>query len=455
MSRFRLEVLASHPISLAGVVLVTVSTVLFLVLVALEAMGFFGTPYLGLVIYVAVPAAFMLGLPLIPLGVWLQGRRRRSGRAEEPAWPVIDLGQASTRRTVALVLVLTVVNVAIVSMAGYGGLHYMEQAEFCGQVCHTPMEPQFTAYQDAPHSRVACVSCHVGSGAQALVESKINGTRQLWQVATNNVPKPIPSPVHSLRPARDTCEQCHWPEKYHGDRTRVIREYGEDAANTESTTTLIVHVGGGSHRLGRADGIHWHMNLENEIEYVATDASRGEIPYVRLRDRNGAVTEYAVAGATAESVANGERRRMDCMDCHNRPAHTFVATPQRAVDGALANGRLPRALPFARREAVAAVTADYASQDAARTEIARRLRAFYAGAEGGGPDAKLVDQAVTATQDVYLRNVFPSMNVTWGTYPNHLGHVDSPGCFRCHDDNHTSRDGRVIRQDCELCHAMP
>jgi hypothetical protein len=315
------------------------------------------------------------------------------------------------------------------------------------------MEPEYAAYQEWPHARVQCASCHVGPGAGALVESKLAGTRQLFDVVTGQVPKPIPSPVQSMRPARETCEQCHWSEKVHGDKLRMIRDYGNDEANTESVTTLQVHVGGGSRALGIGTGIHWHMNLDNQIEYVATDATRQTIPYVRFTDQSGRVREYVVEGTTEEELAGGARRRMDCLDCHNRPAHTFYASPERAVDAAIAQGRIPRELAFVRREAVAGVGAEYADRTAALDGIARRLEEFYAAQEGGA-DSELVARAVAAAQDVWSGNVFPGMNVTWGTYPNNLGHLDAPGCFRCHDDQHKAADGSVIRQDCELCHSF-
>jgi hypothetical protein len=439
---------ARNPVSLVGAAIATAMAVVFLALFVLELLGYLTNPYVGLLVFIVVPALFVLGLLLIPFGAWWDGRRRRNGQA--PEWPIIDLRNPHQRTVLIAVLTLTLVNVVLVSIAAYGGVHYMETTGFCGSVCHTTMEPQYAAHQVSPHARVTCVSCHVGPGAGALIESKLAGARQLLHVATGNVPKPVPTPSQLLQPARNTCEQCHWPEKFHGEKIRTIRDYADDEASTETVTTLQMHVGGGSRTLGTGTGIHWHMNLDNRIEYVATDATRQTIPYVRLTDREGRVREYAVAGATAQ-LATGVRRQMDCMDCHNRPAHTFQPTPERAVDTAIAQGHIPRELPFARREAVAAVGAEYPDRAAALAAIAKRLQEFYA---ERGTDQRLVARAVTATQDVWARNVFPAMNVTWGTYPSNLGHVNAPGCFRCHDDEHKASDGRVIRQDCELCHSI-
>jgi formate-dependent nitrite reductase cytochrome c552 subunit len=217
---------------------------------------------------------------------------------------------------------------------------------------------------------------------------------------------------------------------------------------------MLIHVGGGNDRLGLATGIHWHMSVANEIEYIATDEKRQVIPWVRLKDARGNVREYQVDGFTPEDLAKGERRRMDCIDCHNRPSHPFAASAERAVDRALSVGAMSTTLPFIKREATAVLAATYPSRPAALDTIAAKLREFYRTQypevyTAGRQD---VERAVNATQELYRRNVFPLMNVTWGTYPNNIGHMDFPGCFRCHDDSHKSKDGKLIRQDCELCH---
>jgi nitrate/TMAO reductase-like tetraheme cytochrome c subunit len=441
-----------NPVSLAGIVVTTTTAVLFLVLLVLEALGAMTNPYLGLLVFVTVPLVFVLGLLLIPLGVWWSARRRRL-HPERPEWPVIDLGNRRHRSVALWTVVLTALNIVIVSMAAYGGVHYMDSPAFCGQVCHATMEPEYAAYQAWPHARVGCAECHVGPGTGAMVEAKMAGTRQLYHVLTNQVPKPVPAPASLIRPAHETCGGCHWPEAMHGDRLRLIREYANDEKNTETVTTLRLHVGGGSAAAGVGAGIHWHMNLANAIEFVAPPAGKDTVPYVRVTDRNGGVREFLAPGSTAAQFASAPRRRMDCTDCHNRPAHTMFATPERAVDTAIADQRIPRDLPFVRREAVAALKRDYAGRDAGVQGIAQQLTAFYAARPG--TDARLIARAVSGAQGLWAENVFPGMKVTWGTYPNHIGHIDSAGCFRCHDDDHKAADGRVISQSCELCHSAP
>lgn len=442
----RLPAAARNPVSLIGIAIATASAWIFLALFALDLLGYLANPYIGLILFILIPAAFIGGLILIPIGA-AHARRRSADTA--PDWPVLDLRDPRQRSLTVSVLALTFVNVLIVSIAAFGAVHYMETTAFCGTVCHTTMEPEYVAHQRGPHAQIACVQCHVGPGARALVQSKLAGTHQLFQIITNQVPRPVPPPDELISAARDTCEKCHWPERFIGDRTRTIREFANDEKNTQTDTVLQLHVGGGSRARDIGTGIHWHMNLDNEIEFVTDKPD--SIPYVRLRDRAGNVREYFAQGAPAQ-IASAARQRMDCMDCHNRPAHSFSPSATRAVDDAIAQGLIPRELPFVRREAVAAVRASYNDRGGAITGIESRLRSFY---ESRGVDAALLKRAVAGTQDVWAANVFPAMKVTWGTYPSNIGHVESPGCFRCHDDTHKTKDGQhVISQDCELCHVI-
>jgi hypothetical protein len=436
-----------HPLSIVGAWLVTVSAFVFLFVFVLDLFSEHSNPYFGIVFFLVLPAFFVLGLLLIPLGIMLERRRRARG-LEPRQWPRIDLNDPVHRRTLLVVAALTFANVLIVSLAAYRGVEHMETTAFCGQTCHTVMEPEYVSHLDGPHARVACVECHVGSGVPSFVKSKINGVHQVVAVMTGSYERPIPTPVADMRPARHTCEECHWPQKFHGDTIKVIPEFANDEANTASMTRLIMHVGGGLPGLGSAGGIHWHTNPQIQIEFVS-DATREMIPYVRLKDAAGKVTEFRTPDADAAKIASAERRRMDCIDCHNRPTHAFFASPERAVDLALSRGAIPVALPFARKRSVEVLTATYPDRSTAEQAIAQRLRAAY-GTQAAGD----VDQLVKTVQFLYARSVFPAMKVSWGTHPDNLGHTDAPGCFRCHDDQHKSADGRVISQDCALCHEV-
>jgi hypothetical protein len=339
-------------------------------------------------------------------------------------------------------------------MASYGAVEYSESQAFCGQVCHTVMEPEFVAHADGLHGQVQCVQCHVGPGAGGFATAKLNGTRQLWLAATGTYAAPIPAPVETLPAVQDTCERCHKPDRFVGDRLDVIYEHANNAANTETKTTVRLHVGGPVAGTGSGMGIHWHMNRANQIEYVALDDKRENIAYVRVATPDGRVREFLGDGVKESDIAGKPRRRMDCLDCHNRPAHTFGSSPARAVDAALGQGLISAKIPFIRREAVRALGGAYASQELGLEGIDREIRKGVNAAEPRTFEEADLRRAIEVAQRIYRNNVFPSMKVGWGTYPNHLGHIESNGCFRCHDDSHKTKEGVAISQDCELCHTI-
>jgi len=430
--------------------LTTAAAVVFAALLIAELSGLFNNPYAGLVVFLVVPAIVVIGLLLIPLGMWLEHRRLSAYPSATREWFVLDFRSAVMRRRAMALLALTAVNITIVLLAGYGSLHYMESPSFCGQTCHTPMHPQFTAWQDAPHSRVACVQCHIGEGTRAFVHYKLNGIRQLYHVVTGGYGRPIPGVVADFRPAHEVCGTCHWAGKNFGDVVRIKREYADDASNTETTTILQMHVGGPGVPTPDRPAIHWHADPRVQVEYVFTDAGRQTIPYVRVTDAQGRVREYTADGATPADVAKGQRRTMDCIDCHNVVAHRVAATAEQAVDHAIETGSIPRGLPFVRREAVRLMKASHATEDEAVRAIGDGVQQFYASA-GSGTDTA-VASAVTSLQNIYRRNVFPVMKVSFGTYPDNLGHITSSGCFRCHDGGHAAKDGTTISAECEYCH---
>ena len=440
-----------HPLTAVGAVMATVTAVAFIALTIAALAGMFNrNPYAGLVVFVALPALFIIGILLVPAGVWLQRRKLQRHPEAEGDWPVVDFRRPEVRRRALLFTALTAANVIVILLAGYGSLHWMESPSFCGQVCHTPMHPQFTAWQDAPHSRVACVQCHIGEGTRAFVHYKLNGVRQLVQVVTGGYERPIPGVVADFRPAQEVCGSCHWSGKNFGDAIRIKREYADDEANTETSTILQLHVGGPGAPTPDGRAIHWHADPKVQVEYVFTDADRQTIPYVRVTNAQGQVKEFTADGATPADIEKGQRRTMDCIDCHNVVAHRVAATPEQAVDRAIATGRIQRGLPFVRREGVRLMKASHATEDVAERTIEDELRKFYA-SSGRGSDPEVAG-TVTSLQSIYRRNVFPEMKVTFGTYPDNLGHITSTGCFRCHDGSHTAKDGTMISAECEYCH---
>ena len=429
-----------HRTSALGVALTAASSVVFLALVGLELVGLFQSPYSGIVVFVMLPIMIVVGLLLIPVGMW--GARRK-----EP------MKAADTRPALLFVGGATIAYIALLSFASYGAVEYSESGQFCGQSCHV-MEPQFLAHRSGLHGRVTCVACHVEPGAHGFFKAKLNGTRQLALVMTGGYPKPIPSPPQIGAPnVHTSCEQCHWPDRFIGDVIKVVHEYADDEPNTETKTTLRMHVGGPISGTSSGVGIHWHMNRSNKVEYVALDPTLEQIPYVRVSTPDGGVREYVAEGSSARDFTGKPVRHMVCTDCHNRPAHRFGTTAERSVDAALGAGQMSVRLPFVRREAVRALKVAYPTQTAAVDGIGNTMRAALQ-PRAGRESADALQQAIAVTQNIYRTSVFPEMKIDWGTYNYQIGHVTTPGCFRCHDGTHTSREGKVIGQDCESCHSI-
>ncbi|MGV3519792.1 MAG: cytochrome C [Luteitalea sp.] len=442
----------AHPLAALGAALTTLSAVLFILFFIAESAGWLENPYLGLLTFVLLPALFVAGLLLIPAGLWLARRRARQGKAPV-SWPTLDLRDARTRGFVLLFAIATVVNTLLVTVASVEAIHYMDSPTFCGQVCHTQMEPHFVQWQRGPvHTKVACASCHIGTGAEGFIVAKTRGTAQLVQVLTGTFPRPVPTPVAHRPAAEQTCGKCHDATRWIGERRRLFTDIGDDEANTPTQTLLTLQVGG-TRGDGRASGFHWHASPGVEVEYLATDESRGTIPWVRVKNARGEVKEFVVDGFD-RATSGGETRRMDCVDCHSKVAHPFAASAERAVDRAFVDGRLDARLPYLRREAVKLLKAEYPSKEQASTAIASALATFYAGegAAAGPVDRGSVTAAARVLADLHGANVFPAMRVTFGTYIGNGGHTDADGCFRCHDDEHKAKDGSVIAQDCETCH---
>jgi hypothetical protein len=449
--------LGQNPATLTGAV-ITTSTALTTIAFWFYEIFLPGPPhpYIGLLVFLILPGIFVFGLLLIPIGIWLRRRSLRQSGELPGVFPAIDLGLPVVRRTLEYVAVATVLNLLIVGTASYRGVEYMDSVSFCGTTCHRVMDPEYTAYQNSPHSRVACVECHIGPGAGWFVRSKLSGLRQVFAVTFHTYSRPIPSPVKYLRPARETCEQCHWPQRFTGDKFLVNTSYKDDEKNTPQTDVLVLKVGGRTWQ--GSVGIHGHhLSDSARIRYISTDAERMTIPAVYYTDDSGKTTEFISTDAkpTQQQLDKGDHRVMDCVDCHNRPTHAFDL-PENAVDKQMSGGQISTGLPYIRKKAVEVLKVNYPTRDVAQQSIAREINKFYQTNYPAIYQAQrtVVEQAGAEVAKIYLRNVFPDMRVTWGTHPNNIGHNDSPGCFRCHDGSHTSADGQTIPNDCSTCHQI-
>ncbi len=447
-----------NPISMFGATTAIVAFAAILGIIAYDFLFEPLAPYAGIIAFIILPALLFFGLLLIPVGMVLERRRLLNTEGEAgPRSFYLDLRKPSHRRASMIFTSVTIIFLVATAIGSYRAYEFTESVTFCGEVCHTVMEPEFVAYQNSPHARVTCAECHVGHGADWYVRSKLSGAYQVYAATFDLFPRPIATPVQNLRPARETCEQCHWPDKFHGSQGKVFDHYMVDEENTKWPIRLLIKTGGGSLDAGVAEGIHWHMNIANEIDYIATDAQRQEIAWVRIKDHEGNVREYMNEEnpIDPEEVGNYEMRRMDCIDCHNRPTHIYN-TPSKAMNAAFSGGQIAQTLPSAKRIGIEALLGEYATKDSAMTAIESKILAAY---EDEYPQVlenrmESVNQFIAGVKEIYRVNFFPEMKVRWDVYPDNIGHFSSPGCYRCHNGSFVTENDEIISNDCSSCHII-
>ena len=446
-------------ISVIGLTIALISFLMALALLVLTSFLGHGGVYLGLVIYIILPAVMVCGFALVALGMLLKRRRdRKHGGAKTLEWPRFDLNQKRSRRSFLLFALGLAVFLIISTVGSFEAFHYTESVGFCGTLCHVIMKPEYDAYQHSSHARVSCVECHVGAGADWYVRSKLSGLYQVYATVFKKYPTPIPTPIENLRPARETCEECHWPEKFYTHNLRFDRYYLSDEANTEWDIRIVMKTGGEYQARGLEAGIHWHINPDVKIEYIAGDERREDIPWVRYTDlKTGRVTVFQDEDnpLDPEEIAAHEVRTMDCIDCHNRPSHDYKS-PMRFINAALTAGDISKELPEIKRIALELTTAEYAETQEAIAAIERELPSFY---EENYPDIfaarkDAIDEAVELLKTRFSENIFPEMKVRWDTHLGNIGRMPSKGCFRCHSSTHVGESGERITQDCNICHVI-
>lgn len=456
--KIKLPYTARNWTSLIGATVALISFFMIVFLFAVTVFFLQRSAYIGLVIYILLPGIMLVGLLAIPIGMW---RKARSERGRVPStgkqWPRIDLNDVRHRHGFYIFAVTSTILLFVSALGSYQAFHFTESTTFCGKLCHSVMNPEYTAYQNSPHARVSCVECHVGPGADWYVRSKLSGLRQVYAVLADIYPRPIPTPIENLRPARATCEQCHWPSKFYPRNLWSNSYFLPDDNNTRWDLNLVMKVAAREPAKGLQEGAHWHVSPEVNIDYHATDQRRQQIDWVRMTNLETGKTKifHDQDNPPEEEPAQTEMRTMDCVDCHNRPSHRFTS-PRRFVNQALNAGTMPADLPRIKEIAVSLCAEEYSSQAAAAEGLAEKINEFY---RENYPDIHaekqaMVEKAVTGLQEVYARNIFPEMNVRWSEYPISRGHLEFPGCFRCHDGQHTSEDGETIRHDCNLCHRI-
>ena len=446
-----------NSITLAGTALAAISLGLILFLMALESLSHEHKPYMGIIAFVILPGFLIIGLGLGALGVLRQQRRRRLGLPSTEKLPRIDLNDKAQMRATVLIGTGGLVFLLLTAFGSFKAYEYTDSDQFCGTVCHEVMKPEYTAYRESPHARVGCVQCHIGPGAQWFVRSKLSGAYQLYSVAFNKFSRPIETPIKNLRPSRDTCEKCHWPAHFAGEKMVVHDYYASEPGNDHWRLHLLMRIGGGGGGIAPAHGSHWHMAEDVRITYVSTDDKREDIPWVRLERDDGTVKIFRDTESDFEDTqVNGQNTRMmDCIDCHNRPTHHYNP-PARLVNTALKNGVIAIDLPGVKGLLVDLMETEYATEDEALAAIDAGVREYYTGdyPEVMAEREDDIEGAIAEAQHLFATNIFPEMKVSWREFPDHIGHLTTDGCFRCHDGNHQTEEGETIRRDCNLCHTI-
>jgi hypothetical protein len=444
-------------ISLIGATIALISLFMIAFLFAISIFLGEGGLYLGIVIFILLPAVLVAGLFLIPIGMYLRIRKeRKHGKIEQLGWPRIDLNDKRHRNAFFIFSIGTTIFLFLSALGSYEAFHFTESTRFCGTLCHYIMVPEHTAYQNSPHAKVLCASCHVGPGAGWYVRSKLSGAYQVYATLTNKYPKPIPTPIKNLRPAREVCEQCHWPQKFYAHKLRLETHYLNDEENTRWDIRLIMKIGAEHSALGLQEGIHWHINPNVRIEYIASDERNEELPWVRyINLETGDTTVYVDQDnpIAEEDISTHQIKTMECTDCHNRPSHDYRA-PAIFINQAITAGEIPKSLPEIKSVAMGILGEEFTTTDSALIAIREYIENYYQEnySETVQEQAQLIEQAITGVQNAFSKNIFPEMRVRWDAYPNNIGHQEFKGCFRCHNNNHTSKQGAVIRKDCNLCH---
>jgi len=443
--------------TLIGASIASVSFGLVLFLTVLDLFEGEQNPYIGILTFIILPIFIILGLMLVFYGTWREHKREKQGLPHELLLPRVDLNDPRQRNVFFWFSFCALLLLIFSAFGSFKAYEYTDSDKFCGTMCHTVMSPEYTAYEFSPHARVGCVKCHIGPGAGWFVRAKLSGAYQVYATLFNKFPKPIPTPIENLRPAQETCEQCHWPKHFYSEKMLKNTYFLSDEKNTRWMLDLIIKIGGGNIEAGPTSGIHWHMNIANELTYIATDSQRQNIPWIRSKNPDGKIVIYQSTenSLTDEQIRTMKTRRMDCIDCHNRPTHIYHP-PARSINHVMSLGWIDPSLPNVKSVSLKALEASYSTKQVGLDSIKLAIEEYY---QTNYPELAKTKQdtiakAVAEVQKIYSRNYFPEMHVSWKKFPDNIGHMYYPGCFRCHDGKHVSGDGKVLSRDCNVCHTI-
>jgi hypothetical protein len=444
-------------LTIIGSIIAGINLALIIVLFIISTIFNKANTNLGLFIYIILPGFMIIGLVMVPVGMIRERKRvRKSGIKEEARFPRLDLNDLRHRNAFIIFTITTILVLFLSTLGSFQAFHITESVEFCGTLCHSVMDPEYTAYQKSPHANVACVECHVGSGASWYVKSKLSGLHQVYAVLANSFSRPIETPLHDLRPARETCEKCHWPQKFYARTLWTNKYFLADSLNSEWDIMLEMKTGPEFTGMGLKEGIHWHINPAVSIEYISENDKRENITYVKYTNKTTGEVKIFRNDSNPISdslLAASDTRTMDCIDCHNRPSHNYNSPPV-YFDKAMLTGAISKNIPFFKKVSMGILKETFTDRDTALIKLRDSITSFYKTSYDDYYTRRkdLIDSSIVALQTAFSQNTFPKMKVTYDHYPEHIGHIESDGCFRCHNDAFKAADGTKISKDCNLCH---
>ncbi|MGD1044101.1 MAG: NapC/NirT family cytochrome c [Bacteroidota bacterium] len=443
--------------TLIGAAIASVSFGLVLFLTVLDLFEGEQKPYVGILTFIILPIFILLGLVFVFYGTWREHKREKQGLPHDLKLPHVDLNDPKQRNAFFWFSFGALLLLIFSAFGSFKAYEYTDSDKFCGTMCHTVMSPEYTAYEFSPHARVGCVKCHIGPGAGWFVRAKLSGAYQVYATLFNKFPKPIPTPIENLRPAQETCEQCHWPKHFYSEKMLKNTYFLSDEKNTRWMLDLLIKIGGGNIEAGPTSGIHWHMNIANELTYIATDSQRQNIPWIRSKNSEGKIVVYRSTEnfLTDEQIHTMKTRRMDCIDCHNRPTHIYHP-PARSINHVMSLGWIDPTIPNVKSISIKALETSYSTKQLGLDSIKLAIEEYY---QTNYPELTRTKQdtiakVVSEVQKIFRRNYFPEMHVSWKRFPDNIGHLYYPGCFRCHDGKHITDDGKVLSRDCNVCHTI-
>ncbi len=448
------------PLGIIGVSLTTISVTLIIIGLICHLTGLISDHYFFIFTFLFLPLMMLFGLALIPLACYFRRKKWFKDSLININHLQINLADKQHRKGIVLFLILSVINLTIITLVLYEGYRFTDSSYFCGVVCHEVMDPEYSAHQRSPHAKVPCVSCHIGTGSNWYVQANLSGIRQVKAIISGDFNRPITAPVEHLRPARETCESCHWPDKFHGKKIKEFVRFTNDNQTNPQIQEVALHIGGRNPVTDEFEGIHWHVSRNITVEYQALNKKRTRIGKVRVTKSGGTTEEYSTSNETPDEGVTPEWRTMDCIDCHNRPTHIYDQLEQ-IINFGLFSKKITPGITGIREDSITLLKTEFTSRNEATERIIPNLLELITKRHGKDfvdENKKEIVRSGTFLLEAYLNNVWPKMKVSWGTYRQHLGHLyadEGYGCFRCHDEEHKTKSGKLIKQDCDMCHDEP